>query len=223
MLMNYIEKCNRALQVCSLDERKKKELVKLSLRNTPDEVLTMVDIADVLKALILQDADKQELLDAMVRKVECLNGQLGEANGKIEELNASLEEEKAHGAELSLACKSQKDEIKVLKERMMLLIHAHIPFFRMNREKLYHYLSSFIVKACEWLGLNVQMLFVHVFGYLRDGYRESVTRLSAGDLIVKVKRAVVHTNTLHQHANSIVLNGNVEGDILTDNSTKIIR
>lgn len=223
MSKNYISKCNKAMEECPLDERKRKELVKLSLRNTPDEVLTMVDIADALRALILQNAEKQERLDRVLLEKNCLCAQLDEARRLNAELTDSLREERTHSAELAFVCNSQKEDIRELKERMNLLIHAHIPFFRMNREKLYHYFSSFIVKACEWLGLNVQMLFVHVFSCLRDGYRESVARLSAGDLIVKVKRAVVQTSTLHQHANSIVLNGNVEGDILTDNSTKIIR
>lgn len=223
MAKNYIEKCNRALVACPLDEHKKRELIKLSLRGIPDEELAMVDIADALKALILQNAEKQELLDAFTRESKCLNAQLDDANGKVRKLTALLEDEKVHSAELGLVCKSLREENAELKERMMLLIHAHIPFFRMNREKLYHYFSSFILKACGWLGLNVQMLLVHVCCYLRNGYKESVARLSAGDLIVKVKRAVVQTNTLQQHANSVVLNGNVEGDIMTDNSTKIIR
>lgn len=223
MKMTYLEKVKIAMEKCPLDEQRKKEFVKLACGSRPDYMLSLVDIADAIQALILQNADNYVLFTDEKERGDSIKAQLEESEREKGELARQLKEEKAHSCNLMFICNSQEEEIKGLKDKNRLLMHAHVPFYHINKEMLYQAFSAFIANACKWLGLNVQMLVIHVLEYVRCGYKESVARLSTGDLILKVKKAVVQTNTLQQQANSVVLNGNVEGDIMTDNSTKIIR
>lgn len=196
MKMTYLEKIKIAMEKCPLDEQRKKEIQKLACGCRPNEMLNLVDIADALQSIVLQNADNYMLYTDEKDVNNSLKAQLEESEREKKELLRQLKEEKANSSNLRYICNSHEEEIKELKDKNRLLMHAHVPFYHLNKEMLYQALSACIANACKWLGLSVQMLVIHMLEYVRCGYKESVARLSTGDFIVKVKRAVVQTHDI---------------------------